>query len=81
MMGGGGSGFFSLEALETNATAVTTAHTALNVYVSHITFPHKHMQNHFYLQSGSVHVSRQLSAATAGYHEHFIWIYLQKRHL
>lgn len=31
-----------------------------------------------YLQSGSVHVSRQFSSPSTGYHEHFIWVHLQR---
>lgn len=31
-----------------------------------------------YLQSGSVHVSRQFSSPSTGYHEHFIGVHLQR---
>lgn len=31
-----------------------------------------------YLQSGSVHVSRQLSSPSTGDHEHFIGVHLQR---
>lgn len=34
-----------------------------------------------YLQSGSVHISRQFSSPSTGYHEHFIGIHLQRETL